>query len=62
MLIERNRLRSVMPHADGKANPLQWFVHDGDIYVGGPFTTQRQAFDFADREIKDRAAEAALQR
>lgn len=62
MLVEKRRLRSVMPYCDGKANPMLWFVHDGDIYCGGPFDTQREAFDFADREIKDRAAEAALQR
>ena len=47
--IERARLRRYLPHADGKANPWQWWAFDyiddarskRDL-VAGPFDTRRE--------------------
>lgn len=48
--VEKHRLRYVMPYADGKADPLQWFVFRGEALVAGPFTRAGDAWAAADRE------------
>ena len=53
--IERRRLRDVMPHCDGRADPLVWFVFRGDEIAGGPFTRAYEAWAFADTESKEAA-------
>jgi hypothetical protein len=69
-IIQRARLRRYFPGADGRANPLQWFVLDPayescdgtPMCIAGPFRKQREAFAAADREARDAcAAEAAIQ-
>lgn len=49
IFVQRRRLRDYMPHADGMANPWQWFAwrwsDDGDRaereWLAGPLNTKR---------------------
>lgn len=52
--VEKAPLRRYMPHADGKANPMQWWVFDRDnnTLAAGPFDRARQAWAAAANEAK----------
>ena len=63
--IQRAPLRRYFPCADGRANPLQWFVLDSAyetsdgaaLCIGGPFTRKREAEAFAEQDSRELMAE-----
>jgi hypothetical protein len=59
MQVMKAPLRKFMPHADGKADPMQWWVLDDGAVVGGPFDRAREAWACADREAKEKSEGAA---
>ena len=50
--VEKAPLREHMPHADGRANPMQWWVFDSDdnTLAAGPFDRAREAWAAAANE------------